>query len=171
MFMFINFLWLPLMKVNRIFLRISCGLAMFHEFYLPCAGVISLFIIQTALVTDHFMYLVLQHYFTSIVFILISTSFRFLMYVRLLFIQRTLLKTTSKWLEPPLEILFYYYHMDTDEIQGFLLLRKNHIFTVRSEDTIFLFHMWRYWRAVKMLFFSFTCEDIGIVMVTVMISQ
>ena len=49
--------------------------------------------------------------------------------------------------------LFYY--IDTDEIPGFLLLRKNHIFTARSEDTIF----------------SFTCEDIGVVMVTKMISQ
>ena len=46
------------------------------------------------------------------------------------------------------------YYIDTDEIPGFLLLRKNHIFTARSEDTIF----------------SFTCEDIGVVMVTKMIS-
>ena len=33
------------------------------------------------------------------------------------------------------------YYMDTDEIPGFLLLLKNHIFTARSKDTIFLFHM------------------------------
>ena len=33
------------------------------------------------------------------------------------------------------------YYIDTDEIPGFLLLRKNHIFTVRSEDTIFIFHV------------------------------
>ena len=28
---------------------------------------------------------------------------------------------------------------------GFLLLLKNHIFTARSEDTIFIFHVWAYW--------------------------
>ena len=33
------------------------------------------------------------------------------------------------------------YHIDTDEIPRFLLLLKNHIFTVRSEDTIFIFHV------------------------------
>ena len=30
---------------------------------------------------------------------------------------------------------------DTDEIPGFLLLLKIHIFTTRSEDTIFIFHV------------------------------
>ena len=35
--------------------------------------------------------------------------------------------------------LFYY--IDTDEIPGFFLLLKNHIFIVRSEDTIFIFHV------------------------------
>ena len=35
----------------------------------------------------------------------------------------------------------YRYYIDTDEIPGFLLLLKNHIFTTRSEDIIFLFHM------------------------------
>ena len=34
---------------------------------------------------------------------------------------------------------------DTDEIPGFLLLLKSHIFTARSEDTIFIFHVWGYW--------------------------
>ena len=29
-----------------------------------------------------------------------------------------------------------FYYIDTDEIPGFLLLLKNHIFTARSEDTI-----------------------------------
>ena len=33
------------------------------------------------------------------------------------------------------------YYIDTDEIPGFLLLLKNHIFNVCSEDTIFIFHM------------------------------
>ena len=42
----------------------------------------------------------------------------------------------------------------TDEIQGFFLLLTNHIFIARSEDTIL----------------SFTCEDIGVAMVTNMIS-
>ena len=31
------------------------------------------------------------------------------------------------------------YYIDTDEIPGFLLLLKNHIFTARSEDTMFIF--------------------------------
>ena len=48
-----------------------------------------------------------------------------------------------------------FYYIDTDEIPGFFLLLKNHIFIARSEDTIF----------------SFTCEDIGVAMVTNMISQ
>ena len=34
-----------------------------------------------------------------------------------------------------------YYYIDTDEIPGFFLLLKNHIFIVRSEDTIFISHM------------------------------
>ena len=42
-----------------------------------------------------------------------------------------------------------YYWIATDEIPGFFLLLKNHIFT----------------------FLSFTCEDIGVTMVTNMISQ
>ena len=33
------------------------------------------------------------------------------------------------------------YYIDADEIPGFLLLLKNHIFTARSEDTIFIFHV------------------------------
>ena len=39
----------------------------------------------------------------------------------------------------PVLILFYY--IDIDEIPGFLLLLKNHIFTARSEHIIFIFHM------------------------------
>ena len=31
--------------------------------------------------------------------------------------------------------------IDTDEIPGFFLLLKNHIFMARSEDTIFIFHV------------------------------
>ena len=34
-----------------------------------------------------------------------------------------------------------YYYIDTDEIPGFFLLLKNHIFIARSEDTIFTFHV------------------------------
>ena len=34
-----------------------------------------------------------------------------------------------------------YYTIDTDEIPGFFLLLKNHIFIARSEDTIFIFHV------------------------------
>ena len=38
----------------------------------------------------------------------------------------------------------YIYYIDIDEIPGFLLLLKNHIFTARSEHIIFIFHMWGY---------------------------
>ena len=34
-----------------------------------------------------------------------------------------------------------FYYRNTDEIPGFFLLLKNHIFIVRSEDTIFIFHV------------------------------
>ena len=34
-----------------------------------------------------------------------------------------------------------HYYIDIDEIPGFLLLLKNHIFTARSERIIFIFHM------------------------------
>ena len=33
------------------------------------------------------------------------------------------------------------YYIDTDEIPGFFLLLKNHIFITCSEDTIFIFHV------------------------------
>ena len=33
------------------------------------------------------------------------------------------------------------YYIYTDEIPGFFLLLKNHIFIARSEDTIFIFHV------------------------------
>ena len=38
------------------------------------------------------------------------------------------------------QLLSAIYYIDTDEIPGFLLLLKNHIFIARSEDTIFIFH-------------------------------
>ena len=47
----------------------------------------------------------------------------------------------------------FFYCIDTDEMPGFFLLLKNHISL----------------RAVKILFLSFTCEDIGVAMVTNMI--
>ena len=47
------------------------------------------------------------------------------------------------------------YYIDTDEIPLFFLLLKNHILT----------------HAVKILFLSFTCENICVAMVTNMISQ
>ena len=34
-----------------------------------------------------------------------------------------------------------FYDIDTDEIPGFFLLLKNHIFITRSEDTIFIFRV------------------------------
>ena len=34
-----------------------------------------------------------------------------------------------------------FHYTDTDEIPGFFLLLKNHIFIARSEDTIFIFHL------------------------------
>ena len=37
------------------------------------------------------------------------------------------------------DIAFYF--IDTDEIPGFLLLLKNHIFTGRNEHIIFIFRM------------------------------
>ena len=54
-------------------------------------------------------------------------------------------------------LISHSYNIDTDEIPGFLLLLKNHIFTALSEDTI--------------NFISFTCEDIGVAMVTNIIIQ
>ena len=33
------------------------------------------------------------------------------------------------------------YYIDTDEIPGFFLLLKNHVFITYSEDTIFIFHV------------------------------
>ena len=39
----------------------------------------------------------------------------------------------------PCMIPFYY--VDTDEIPGFFLSLKNHIFITGSEDTIFIFHV------------------------------
>ena len=38
-------------------------------------------------------------------------------------------------------LCIYIYYIDIDEIPGFLLLLKNHIFTVRSEHIICIFHM------------------------------
>ena len=42
-------------------------------------------------------------------------------------------------------LLNMYCYIDTDEIPGFFLLLINHIFITRSEDTIFIFHVWGYW--------------------------
>ena len=52
---------------------------------------------------------------------------------------------------------YFYIIVDTDEIPGFFLLLEKHIFIARSES--------------KILFSSFTCEDIGVAMVTNMKSQ
>ena len=49
----------------------------------------------------------------------------------------------------------HFYYIDTGEIPGFFLFPKNHIFIARSEDTIFIFHVWGF----------------GVAMVTNMISQ
>ena len=49
-----------------------------------------------------------------------------------------------------------YYYIDTDEIPGFFLLLKKS----------YLHHM-----CVKILFLSFTCEDIGVAIVTSMITS
>ena len=38
-------------------------------------------------------------------------------------------------------LLWPLYYIDTDEIPGFFLILKNHIFIARSEDTIFIFHV------------------------------
>ena len=37
------------------------------------------------------------------------------------------------------------YYIDTDEIPGFSLLLKHHIFIAGGEHTIFIFHVWGYW--------------------------
>ena len=39
------------------------------------------------------------------------------------------------------EVSISVYYIDTDEIPGFFLLLKNHIFIERSEDTIFISHV------------------------------
>ena len=41
------------------------------------------------------------------------------------------------------------YYLGTDEIPGFFLLLKNHIFIARSEDTVFIFHVWMYLSQVR----------------------
>ena len=51
--------------------------------------------------------------------------------------------------------IYSYVIIDTDEIPGFFLWLKNHIFIARSEDTIFIFHVW----------------DFGVAIFTNMISQ
>ena len=35
----------------------------------------------------------------------------------------------------------FFHYIDTDEITGFFLSIKNHIFIARSQDTIFIFHV------------------------------
>ena len=54
-------------------------------------------------------------------------------------------KELSKWSRMVFILFYFIIIIDTDEIPGFLLLLKNHIFTARSEDTIFIFHVWGYW--------------------------
>jgi len=49
--------------------------------------------------------------------------------------------------------IFIIYYIDTDEIPEFFHLLKNHIFTARSEDTIFIFQVWGYCN--KWLFWLF----------------
>ena len=58
----------------------------------------------------------------------VPSSFNFLLYF--LLHEFTMLKDN-----------IYIYYIDTDEIPGFFLLLKNHIFIARSEDTIFIFHV------------------------------
>ena len=53
-----------------------------------------------------------------------------------------------------------FYHIDTDEIPGFFLLIKNHIFIARSEDTIFIFHVWGYVAIVTNINFDFLEQKI-----------
>ena len=48
--------------------------------------------------------------------------------------------TKSIYLYAALRTISFYY-IDTDEIPRFFLLLKNHIFIMRSEDTIFIFHL------------------------------
>ena len=40
-------------------------------------------------------------------------------------------------LSQKLNLIIVFYYIDTDEIPGFFLLLKNHIFIARSQDTIF----------------------------------
>ena len=40
-----------------------------------------------------------------------------------------------------LQLLFFLYYIDTDEIPEFFLLLKNNIFIARSKGTIFIFHV------------------------------
>ena len=54
-----------------------------------------------------------------------------------------------------LVLFITYYYIDTDEIPGFFVLLKNDIFIAPREDTIL----------------SFTCEDIGVAMVTNFLEQ
>ena len=46
---------------------------------------------------------------------------------------------------PSLELCIPFYYIDTDEIPGFFLLLKYHVFITGSEDTIFIFHVWGHW--------------------------
>ena len=41
--------------------------------------------------------------------------------------------------------LIVLYCIDTDEMPGFFLLLKSHIFTARSKNAIFIFLVWGYW--------------------------
>ena len=59
-------------------------------------------------------------------------------------------KREAQQLDPVVKYLFTAFYLfllysSTDEIPGFFLLLKNHIFIACSEDTIFIFHVWGYW--------------------------
>ena len=54
-------------------------------------------------------------------------------------VKESFFKIPTQLQTKPFIILLYY--IDTDEILGFFLLLKNHIFIACSEDTIFIFHV------------------------------
>ena len=49
--------------------------------------------------------------------------------------------TSNIYYMNPVSRDFPTYYIVRDEIPGFFLLLKNHIFIARSEDTIFIFHV------------------------------
>ena len=69
-------------------------------------------------------------------------------------VSRALRVACSIAIFKPLNWFLRFYYIGTDEIPGFLLSLKRHIFIARSEDAIFIFHV-----------------DMGVAMATNMISQ